>query len=179
MDCICTTKRCFYFRIQVKSCPEVASGRGKLISFLPHTFRASVFFAAVTFTVVGGCSFRAVSVRQTGVPPKAGITAKKSESRSSGADIGFASRSKLAEHYKRHGREFGFITIEEYLQQAQSLRDRPVGGNVLETVRADGVVTRFDRGSGAFIAFEADGTIRTYFRPNAGESYFLRQTQRG
>jgi len=59
------------------------------------------------------------------------------------------------------------------------LRDRPVGGNVLETVRADGVVTRFDRASGAFIAFEGDGTIRTYFRPNAGESYFLRQSQRG
>ncbi len=138
-----------------------------------------MFVAAISLTVVGGCSFHDTSVRQTGVPPKAGLPAKKSEARSSGADIGFASREKLAEHYQKHGREFGFITIEEYLRQAQSLRDRPVGGNVLETVRADGVVTRFDRASGAFIAFEADGTIRTYFRPNAGENYFLRQSQRG
>jgi pyocin large subunit-like protein len=39
-------------------------------------------------------------------------------------------------------------------------------------------VSRFDRGSGGFVAFDADGIIRTYFRPNDGEAYFRRQARR-
>lgn len=93
-------------------------------------------------------------------------------------DIGFASRQKTIDHYRKHGREFGSITIEQYVRKAQGLRDRPAGGSVLESVRSDGVVTRFDRGSGDFIAFNRDGTIRTYFRPADGEAYFQRQLRR-
>ena len=90
-------------------------------------------------------------------------------------DIGFASRQKLVDHYKKHGREFGAITMEQYLRKAQELRDRPAGGAILESARPDGVVTRFDRGSGDFIAFNRDGVIRTYFRPADGEAYYRRQ----
>jgi len=94
------------------------------------------------------------------------------------ADIGFRSRERLVEHYRHHGREFGAISMEEYLARAQALRDRPAGGPVLETRRPDGVITRFDRGSGAFLAFDSDGTIRTFFRPTQGERYFHRQIER-
>lgn len=99
-------------------------------------------------------------------------------SRGWGANVGFAGRARLDEHYRKHGGEFGNITREEYLRQAQTLRDAPVGGAILEAVRRDGVVTRFDRKSGAFIAFNANGIIRTYFRPNDGERYFRRQLER-
>ena len=60
----------------------------------------------------------------------------------------------------------------EYLLEAQQLRDAPVGGDVEEIVRSDGSSSRFDRKSGAFLAFNSDGTIRTFFKPNNGESYF-------
>ncbi len=93
-------------------------------------------------------------------------------------DIGFASRQKLADHYRKHGREFGSITMEQYLRGAQELRDRPAGGAVLETVRPDGTISRFDRESGDFIAFNRDGVIRTYFRPADGEAYYKRQLRR-
>lgn len=93
-------------------------------------------------------------------------------------DIGFASRQKMIDHYRKHGREFGPITMEQYVRKAQELRDRPPGGTLLESVRPDGVATRFDRGSGDFIAFNRDGTIRTYFRPADGEAYFQRQLRR-
>jgi pyocin large subunit-like protein len=93
-------------------------------------------------------------------------------------DIGFASRQKLVDHYRKHGREFGAVTMEQYLGKAQELRDRPAGGAILESVRPDGVVSRFDRGSGDFIAFNRDGVIRTYFRPADGEAYFRRQLGR-
>ncbi|MCX5835003.1 MAG: hypothetical protein NTV99_10940 [Deltaproteobacteria bacterium] len=92
--------------------------------------------------------------------------------------IGFASRQKWIDHYQKHGREFGSISREQYLLKAQELRDRPAGGNILEHVRRDGMITRFDRATGDFIAFNADGVIRTYFRPNDGEAYFRRQALR-
>ena len=90
-------------------------------------------------------------------------------------DIGFRSRNQFNEHFTKHGAEFGQITKQEYLRQAQTLRDEPAGGNVLEIRRPDGTVSRYDRASGAFMAFNADGTIRTFFKPNNGEAYFRRQ----
>jgi pyocin large subunit-like protein len=94
------------------------------------------------------------------------------------AEIGFATRGKFLDHYEKHGAEFGQISREEYLRQAQILRDSPAGGDILEAVRGDGVITRFDRKTGAFIAFNPDLTIRTYFKPNDGERYFRRQSKR-
>ncbi|MCU0222904.1 MAG: hypothetical protein MUF27_02310 [Acidobacteria bacterium] len=94
------------------------------------------------------------------------------------AAIGFRSPGRLAEHFEKHGAEFGAATPQDYLALAQALRDRPSGSEVLELVRADGVITRFDRATGAFLAFERDGVIRTFFVPNDGERYFRRQAAR-
>lgn len=91
---------------------------------------------------------------------------------------GFASRQRLVEHFEKHGEEFPGFSMATYLAAAQRLRDAPAGGDVLEVRRRDGVVTRFDRGSGAFLAVNRDGTIRTFFRPNDGEAYFRRQASR-
>jgi len=95
-----------------------------------------------------------------------------------GPSVGFASRERWQEHFEKHGAEFGNITAEEYLRQAQALRDAAPGHAILEAVRADGVVTRFDRDSGAFVAVNRNGIIRTFFRPNDGERYFQRQKER-
>ena len=94
-------------------------------------------------------------------------------------NIGFRTRRNLEEHFAKHGAEFGGATMEQYLAMAQALRDAPPGGDVLELVRSgDGVVSRFDRKRGAFLAFDRDGTIHTFFRPNDGEAYFRRQANR-
>lgn len=96
-----------------------------------------------------------------------------------GQRVGFRSPARLAEHYAKHGAEFGRVSEAEYLSLAQALRDAAVGDNVLEVVRSsDGVISRFDRTSGAFLAADADGTIRTFFKPNDGEAYFRRQARR-
>ena len=95
------------------------------------------------------------------------------------SSVGFSSTARLVEHYQKHGREFGSISQAQYLQLAQQLRDAPVGGDIAEVVRqSDGVISRFDRRSGAFLAADADGTIRTFFKPNDGEAYFRRQARR-
>jgi pyocin large subunit-like protein len=91
---------------------------------------------------------------------------------------GFRSRKQFEEHFAKHGREFGNVTPEYYLHLAQALRDAPVGGPILEIAKPDGVITRFDKRSGAFGAYNPDRTIRTFFKPNDGERYFRRQANR-
>ena len=96
-----------------------------------------------------------------------------------GASVGFADARRLDKHFEKHGAEFARITKQDYLRQAQLLRDAKVGDPILETVRRDGVTTRFDKQTGAFIAFNPNGVIRTFFKPNAGERYYRRQAERG
>jgi len=93
-------------------------------------------------------------------------------------DLGFRSERHLADHYRKHGTEFPGLDQAGYLRAAQSLRDTVIGGNILELERPDGRRSRFDRVTGAFVAFDADGTIRTFFKPNDGETYFRRQARR-
>jgi pyocin large subunit-like protein len=94
------------------------------------------------------------------------------------AGPGFRSAQQFNEHYEKHGREFGSITPADYLRLAQELRDAPVGGPILEAIKPGGVISRFDRRTGAFGAYNRDRTIRTFFLPNDGERYFVRQAKR-
>ncbi|GAB1341770.1 hypothetical protein [Gemmatimonas sp.] len=101
------------------------------------------------------------------VPPRAEST------------IGFRTRDRLLDHYAKHGAEFNASSPEAYLVLAQTLRAEPAAGDVREIVRpTDGVISKFDRRTGAFVAFDADSTIRTFFKPNDGEAYFERQARR-
>lgn len=112
-------------------------------------------------------------------PASVPTTAPAASPATSASSIGFRSAARLVEHYEKHGREFGAVSQAQYLQLAQQLRDTPVGGDVVEVVRqSDGVISRFDRASGAFLAADPDGTIRTFFKPNDGEAYFRRQARR-
>jgi len=94
------------------------------------------------------------------------------------AGPGFRSRRQFDEHYAKHGREFGNISQQEYLFRAQALRDAPAGGAIIQAITPDGIVSRFDRKTGAFGAYNPDRTIRTFFIPNAGERYFHRQASK-
>ncbi|MFN0109752.1 MAG: hypothetical protein ACKVZH_12935 [Blastocatellia bacterium] len=126
-------------------------------------------------------SLLTVACRQVTAPPQS--ARKNSEApkpvATVRAEIGFASRQKFLDHYDKHRNEFGSISKEDYLRQAQELRDRAAENGVLEVLRSDGVITRFDKKTGAFLAFNDDLTIRTYFKPNDGEAYFHRQSKRG
>jgi pyocin large subunit-like protein len=101
--------------------------------------------------------------------------------RNDGVDtaVGFRNAEALREHYSKHGREFGQITRAEYLFMAQELRDTDADGQkVIVAFRPDGVVTKFDRRDGEFIAYNRNKVIRTFFKPGDGERYFHRQKNR-
>lgn len=116
----------------------------------------------------------APSVAQAPADPPSAAPAPAVPSR-----IGFRSRERLAEHFAKHGAEFNAASAEAYLSLAQQLRAAPAGSDILELTRpGDGVISKFDRQSGAFLAFDPDSTIRTFFKPNDGEGYFRRQARR-
>lgn len=132
--------------------------------------------AFLSWQLIGERGSREVA-RDAATPPAPATAATNNKNR--GTAIGFADARRLDEHFEKHGGGFGRITKQDYLRQAQLLRDTAVGGPVLETVRGDGVATRFDRQTGAFIAFNPNGVIRTFFKPNDGERYYRRQAERG
>lgn len=90
---------------------------------------------------------------------------------------GFRTLHLLDEHFDKHGQEFGNISREQYLHMAQQLRDTHPGKYVLEAKRPDGGGAKFDKRYGWFVAYDADGTLRTFFIPNDGIRYFERQGQ--
>src|SRR4051812_44225869 len=95
------------------------------------------------------------------------------------ANVGFADQRRLDEHYDKHGAEFGRITKQDYLRQAQLLRDAEVGGPVLQTLRADGVTTKFDRQTGGVGALNPNRTIPPLFKPKHGGRHLPPQTAKG
>lgn len=81
----------------------------------------------------------------------------------------------LEEHYNRFGGQFGASNIQQYLKLAQQLRDTVPGGDVLISLRPDGGGSKFDKKRGWFVAYDGDGTLRTFFKPKHGVRFFNRQ----
>ena len=148
---------------------------GKISADRVGKIRAMAFFVLLFVPIACGSPQAPPTQAQK---TKDAVESNKASSQIKRPDIGFASRQKLVDHYQKHGREFGSITMEQYLRGAQELRDRPSGGPILEAARPDGSVTRFDRESGDFIAFSRNGVILTYFKPTDGERYYKRQLGR-
>ena len=62
----------------------------------------------------------------------------------------------------RHGEEFGVETANEYERQADNFMNEPLGSGVLECVRADGCVVRFDPATSIFGVRSQTGRILTF-----------------
>jgi pyocin large subunit-like protein len=90
---------------------------------------------------------------------------------------GFRTQHLLEDHFARYGRQFGSINIQQYLRMAQQLRDSPHGKSILMSTRPDGGGSKFDQKRGWFVAYDGDGTLRTFFIPKDGIRYFQRQAK--
>ena len=93
---------------------------------------------------------------------------------------GFASRQKLMNHWKNgrtHQDEYPDFTMEQYVQRAVSLAEMPTGGNILGHVDKDGVIVRYDRKENDFVKADVKKGIRTMFKPDEGEKYYIQQRE--
>jgi hypothetical protein len=84
----------------------------------------AVFFLALA-SACGSSSKQSEASKNQDAPAASAVETGSVTTR---PDIGFSSHQKLVEHYQKHGREFGSISMEAYLRKAQDLRDRPAGG---------------------------------------------------
>lgn len=81
----------------------------------------------------------------------------------------------LADHFSRHGSDFGFASAEDYAAKAsQLLQDSQRNGYPTKIDPTDGTIRVFDPSTGTFGAYNADGTTKTLFKPKS-PTYFDRQ----
>jgi hypothetical protein len=71
-----------------------------------------------------------------------------------------------------------FSTLSQYQPTARSFMSGPPRPGVLELTRADGTLVRYDPSSNYLGIRTPDGTVKTFFAPDAGYAYFLSQTQK-
>lgn len=91
----------------------------------------------------------------------------------------FADDVVVDNHYKKHKNEFEEdISKEEYLRRAEEMKNRPLSRSVSEMVRSDNSIAKYDKATNEFIVINPDGSIRTYFKPEKGESYWEDEHER-
>lgn len=80
----------------------------------------------------------------------------------------------LQDHFDRHGGDFKAKSPDEYARMAWEFRQRAKSDGLPVKVDDEGVMRIYDRKSGAFGAYNRDGTTKTFFKPNSRD-YFERQ----
>lgn len=85
--------------------------------------------------------------------------------------------ASLADHFARHGADFRAKDADEYARLAWEFGQKGKRGGLLAKVDDDGTLRVFDPKTGAFGAYNSDGTTKTFFKPNSRD-YFARQPGR-
>ena len=85
----------------------------------------------------------------------------------------FRSVEKMQEHFEKHGAEFGYATVEEYLAGANRVVASPEALHKLEAEDGDDVY--YLESTNEIVFVSTSGYLRTYFKPDNGKAYFDRQ----
>lgn len=88
-------------------------------------------------------------------------------------DYTFRNENLLNEHFEKHGDEFPYQTVEEYVAGANRVIASDDALHKLEAEDGDDVY--YLEATNEFVIVSTDGYIRTYFKPSAGIDYFNRQ----
>ncbi|MFL6529494.1 MAG: hypothetical protein ACJ8HQ_08130 [Chthoniobacterales bacterium] len=85
--------------------------------------------------------------------------------------------ASLSDHFVRHGADFGARDAQEYARMAAEFLRRARAEGLSAKVSQRGDIRVYDPRSGAFGAYNPDGTTKTFFKPRS-RSYFDRQPGR-
>ena len=83
----------------------------------------------------------------------------------------------LPDHFERHGADFHAKDADDYARMAWQFGEQAKAGAFQVKLDEDGTRRVYDPRSGAFAAYNRDGTTKTYFKPNSRD-YFARQPGR-
>ena len=86
----------------------------------------------------------------------------------------WGSVASLPDHFARHGADFAAKDADDYARLAWEFRERAKAGRLPAKVDETGVTRVFDPKTGAFAAYNRDGTTKTFFKPGS-PGYFERQ----
>lgn len=85
----------------------------------------------------------------------------------------FRNENALNEHFEKHGDEFDYQTVDEYVAGANRVINSKDALHKLEAEDGDDVY--YLEATNEFVIVSTDGYIRTYFKPSAGIDYYNRQ----
>jgi len=80
----------------------------------------------------------------------------------------------LARHFRDHGADFAARTMQDYARQAGEFLQRSQAARCPTKIDEDGVIRVWDPETHTFGAYNADGTTKTFFKPQS-PTYFMRQ----
>lgn len=86
--------------------------------------------------------------------------------------IGFETLEIMLRHHKKHGAEYGGVSLESYLSFASGLAMQPISDDVEKMIRSDGSVAIYRFSTNDFLAITKSGYIRTFFKPRDGKRYW-------
>ena len=89
----------------------------------------------------------------------------------------WGSPASLPDHFARHGADFAAKDADDYARMAWEFRERAKAERLPAKVDETGVQRVFDPKTGAFAAYNRDGTTKTFFKPGS-PGYFERQPGR-
>lgn len=69
-------------------------------------------------------------------------------------------------HFKKHGRDFGFKTEQEYVAAAVKFTTEPLSPDVLTNIQKDNDIAFYNPRTAEYAVKTRSGYIRTYFRLN-------------
>src|SRR5215472_7838690 len=72
----------------------------------------------------------------------------------------------LADHFARHGADFGATTADEYAAQASAFLQRSQAEGLPTKVDSRGVIRVYDPNTNTFGAYNPNGTTRTFYKPD-------------
>jgi RHS repeat-associated protein len=81
--------------------------------------------------------------------------------------------STLADHFARHGSDFGATDSLHYAQQARDLFSS--ASSYQTKIDTNGVIRVYDPATNRFGAYNPDGTTRTFYAPTNGAAYWAAQ----
>ena len=87
---------------------------------------------------------------------------------------------KLSKKFSKHSGEWsqwGEFSEEIFYKRAVDLADSLGGGHIREFVSKKGWIFKFNSNTGEFLTIHPNGHIETFFRPEQGLDYYLKQVQ--